>query len=621
RRKRIAANIIDEYNNPSSSTSEQISTEFTIRKSREKVLCFCSHCNGKMIDLRMKEEHEQMNEQMTSLEPLNRDKAPMSQELVELINSTILLAELQDTTMSIDTHSNNDMYEEQKYIFLPRKKKAKPGIFRHITEVELVAEDSSYNVPAEYDMNDIYTSESSTQEDSPNDEDNDFSDNFENYSHPMFDIPDISDTSDISELPTDELIKGILIWIMKFRSSHNIPNTAIEELIQFIKIILKVCKNINYKSFSNSLYMLKKNYAKFSNSATKRLKQCCTPLGKKISSNNSISIVPESIYPVLRIAKWITKRIWIDEDILTEKALQSIQKKMSEFKLLSVLRRISGKIHCGEGFSNFTTDQWCNFFLIYATVVLWNHLLNKDRKILTYFVRVCTILVRRIVKINDMKEAHELLVKIIKLIEKHYGEGKIMPNLHLSLHLYKCSYDYKPLYSFWCFSFERMNGILGSLPNSHCQIESELICQLMTKTQINDIISSSLEVIGIKLLNKQPSISSLSEFPTNEMYQFLINSRNILESPVTGCEEFLDSILRKLFTENLPNLTIVINKANRYERCQIGAKIFGFAAATRHIKSSFVLAKFINRDGNSIDIYPSQIQFFLNIAFIYSSII
>ena len=60
-----------------------------------------------------------------------------------------------------------------------------------------------------------------------------------------------------------------------------------------------------------------------------------------------------------------------------------------------------------------------------------------------------------------MKEAHEELITIIKMIEEHYGEGKITPNLHLSLHLCECSYDYGPLYSFWCFSFERMNGVLG----------------------------------------------------------------------------------------------------------------------------------------------------------------
>ena len=77
------------------------------------------------------------------------------------------------------------------------------------------------------------------------------------------------------------------------------------------------------------------------------------------------------------------------------------------------------------------------------------------------------------------------------------------------------------------------------LPNSHRQIEPEIMRRLMIETQINDIISSSSEVIGIELLNKRPSVGSLSEFLINEMYQFLMNSRNILESPITGCEEFL----------------------------------------------------------------------------------
>jgi hypothetical protein len=157
------------------------------------------------------------------------------------------------------------------------------------------------------------------------------------------------------------------------------------------------------------------------------------------------------------------KRIWIDENVLTQNALQSIQKKMNEFQVPTDLGRIPGKIHSGEGFSNFTTDQWKNFFLIYATVVLWDHLSYIDRKILTYFVRVCTILVRRIVHFDDIEESHKGLIEIIKLIEEKYGEGKITPNLHLSLHLCECTYDYGPLYSFWCFSFERMNGFLGKM--------------------------------------------------------------------------------------------------------------------------------------------------------------
>jgi hypothetical protein len=164
----------------------------------------------------------------------------------------------------------------------------------------------------------------------------------------------------------------------------------------------------------------------------------------------------------LGIAKWIVKRIWVDEGVLSPNDLKNIQNVMNRFQVPADLGRIPRKIDIGEGFSNFTADQWRTFFTIYATVALWDHLTVKDRKILTHFVRVCKILVSRIMQIDLMKEAHQRLIEIVKLIEEHYGRDKITPNLHLSLHLCECSYDFGPLYTFWCFSFERMNGILGT---------------------------------------------------------------------------------------------------------------------------------------------------------------
>ncbi|GET61170.1 uncharacterized protein LOC107584155 isoform X1 [Rhizophagus irregularis DAOM 181602=DAOM 197198] len=59
----------------------------------------------------------------------------------------------------------------------------------------------------------------------------------------------------------------------------------------------------------------------------------------------------------LGIAKWIVKRIWIDGGILTPNSLNKIQKKIDEFQIPSDLGRIPGKIHSGEGFTNFTADQ------------------------------------------------------------------------------------------------------------------------------------------------------------------------------------------------------------------------------------------------------------------------
>lgn len=163
----------------------------------------------------------------------------------------------------------------------------------------------------------------------------------------------------------------------------------------------------------------------------------------------------------LGIARWIVKRLWIETGVLSQETLKIIQKKMNEFQIPSDLGRIPGKIYSGEGFANFTADQWRLFFNIYATVALWDHLSVVDRKILTHYVRICSILVSRIVETAFMNEAHQRLVEVIKLIENHYGRDMITPNLHLSLHLCECAHDFGPLYAFWCFSFERMNGMLG----------------------------------------------------------------------------------------------------------------------------------------------------------------
>ena len=66
---------------------------------------------------------------------------------------------------------------------------------------------------------------------------------------------------------------------------------------------------------------------------------------------------------------------------------------IEKFQVPSDIGRIPRKVNSGECFSNFTTDQWQNFFTIYAIVVLWKYLSSIDHQILTYFVEVCQILI------------------------------------------------------------------------------------------------------------------------------------------------------------------------------------------------------------------------------------
>jgi len=61
-----------------------------------------------------------------------------------------------------------------------------------------------------------------------------------------------------------------------------------------------------------------------------------------------------------------------------------------------------------------------------------------------------------------LSQAHDRLLQVALLIEENYGQEFITPNIHLSLHITDCCEDYGPLYSFWCYSFERMNGLLGN---------------------------------------------------------------------------------------------------------------------------------------------------------------
>src|SRR5256885_11467528 len=99
--------------------------------------------------------------------------------------------------------------------------------------------------------------------------------------------------------------------------------------------------------------------------------------------------------------------------------------------------------------------------MIFAIPIIWDFLDEVDKRILAYFVRACKILTSQELQQRELNEAFTRLVNMNKLVEQKYGQVKISLNLHLCLHICECALNYGPLSSFWYFSFERMNGILG----------------------------------------------------------------------------------------------------------------------------------------------------------------
>ena len=103
-----------------------------------------------------------------------------------------------------------------------------------------------------------------------------------------------------------------------------------------------------------------------------------------------------------------------------------MQKRANKIKVPSDIGRIPNKIATGDGFSGFTADQWKTFILIYATTITWDLLKDEDRKILSYFVRVCNILVCRIISKLGLNEAYQCLLSMVKLVEKQYGQKRLL---------------------------------------------------------------------------------------------------------------------------------------------------------------------------------------------------
>lgn len=91
----------------------------------------------------------------------------------------------------------------------------------------------------------------------------------------------------------------------------------------------------------------------------------------------------------------------------------------------------------------------------------------------------CRILCKQALSTTDVTLADTLLLQFCKRVQRLYGETAITPNMHLHGHLKDIILDYGPVQEFWCFSFERYNGIVGNQPTNNRVIEPQLLQQFL----------------------------------------------------------------------------------------------------------------------------------------------
>lgn len=172
--------------------------------------------------------------------------------------------------------------------------------------------------------------------------------------------------------------------------------------------------------------------------------------------------------------------VWKTTGVINESQFDTIQAKVDTFITPTNIGRIPGKI--SSGFAGFTAEQWCNWTLIYSLCCLKDILPHRHYDCWLLFVKSTSLLCRRTITLQELDEADELLVAFCETFERLYGKKSCTINLHLHGHLKECILDYGPIYAFWLFSFERLNGVLGSY-HTNCH---DISLQLMRRYISND---------------------------------------------------------------------------------------------------------------------------------------
>lgn len=187
---------------------------------------------------------------------------------------------------------------------------------------------------------------------------------------------------------------------------------------------------------------------------------------------------------LLGTAKHVTQ-LWINSKVITQDDLAVIQSRVNKIKVPVDLGRIPSKIECH--FSGFTADEWRNWTLVYSLICLKGVIGDVHYVVWSLFVKACVLLFKRVMTRSEVNESHSLLIVFCKRFEILYGKDKCTMNMHLHQHIRNCVFDFGPPHVFWCFAFERMNGVLGSYANNNQLIEIQMMRKFMEFNQSNKL--------------------------------------------------------------------------------------------------------------------------------------
>jgi len=337
----------------------------------------------------------------------------------------------------------------------------------------------------------------------------------------------------------------------------------------------------------------------------------------------------------LGIAKHHLQSVWIKREMLGDVEFKLIQERVDKMVVPCDIGRLPVKIL--SGFSSFTADQFKNWVIHYSIIALHGLLSSNDIECWRTFVLGSRILCSQSVTTEKVKLADLLLLQFCRRTQRQYGEELITPNLHLSCHLCECVLDFGPLHSFWCFAFERYNGILGQFPNNNRSIEIQMMKHFLNDTDVfslanpvefrddfSPLLKFEREPVGslADCTSDNPALSVLHQQPDWSIDSPTLSSSLILPRIYTRCAFTPSQIdcLKELYSAlySVPSSELYIPTIyQQYSSVVINGKVLGSHKSRSH-SSSIVMAEWNSQyfgapnigGDHEVQLRPVRINFF-----------
>ena len=321
------------------------------------------------------------------------------------------------------------------------------------------------------------------------------------------------------------------------------------------------------------------------------------------------------------------------KNVLSKQDIEIIEERMPRLQAPYSIGRLPLKI--GSGFSGFTADQWRNWTIYYSSIALRGVLPSENLQYWLLFVKACSLLCTRCLRKEDIQLADQYLHLFCQKYEEVNGKDACTPNIHLHLHLKQCLNDYGPAYAFWCYAFERYNGMLGNFPTNQKSIEPQLIrkCLLLQELHSHPFPHEGEFLKSIIINQSTLSGGLLSASKGDELANFVQMSAPVLrvtvDFKVTGNEKLLPPVKQIVFdsdtasylkcTYELLYPDVVVHTihcfATQSSRASFVSEIYGSRLKSREnnivVMAYWPSCSRIHRDGRNLPKSIGEIQYFV----------